>query len=418
MQITSFHQPSTEVTVNPDRDLTWSLSVAGISLHGDWRMNWRIILKITDHGSFDASASGASISLSVTLGKSAAGEPTIRTTGCTCHIDRLRIRLHGGASWLYNFFMRFVEGEVRDRVEGLICENAQNAVNKDWARELAALSMEVPLDPDRQWLLDYRMVWPPAFKSGYLELFPKGEFFNAGHSTKAPFQPLPLPSPPIADHMVTFWVSSYFLNSASHVIQKHGILRHTLTKKDLPEKSRDLLNTTCSVLSGCIGSYVPAVGKKFPNASVELDMVSSSAPIAGIDPQKVIVSFAGVAVFRARLSDGSLAHLFRTNVTAKVTVTPRLDGTVLKASVSSMENALTVIDSSVGPIAIEMLQLIFEHSENTFIIPKLNEAGEKGFPLPNTMNVKFTNAGIQLENDCVRVFTDVAYSPSTLYFGL
>ena len=278
VQITSFYQPSTEVTVNPDRGLTWSLSVAGISLHGDWRIHWGTILEITDHGSFDASASGASISLSVSLGKSATGEPTIRSTGCTCHIDRLRIRLHGGASWLYNFFMRFVEGEVRDRVQGLICENAQHAVNNDWARELAALPMEVPLDPDRRWLLDYRMVRPPAFKSGYLELFPKGEFFNAGHSTEAPFQPSPLPSPPTADSMVTFWVSSYFLNSASYVIQKHSILRHTLTKRDLPEKSRDLLNTTCSFLSGCTGAYVPAVGKQFPNASIELEMFSSSAP--------------------------------------------------------------------------------------------------------------------------------------------
>ena len=417
VQVTGFQQPSTAVTVNRDKGLTWSLSGAGISLHGDWRIKYRIIFEISDHGSFDASASGASISVSATLGSTASGEPTIRTTGCTCHIDRLKIRLHGGASWLYNLFMGHVERGLRDNLQRKICDAAQDAVNTDAARELATLPMKVPLGHDKQWVLDYRLVSPPAFKSGYLESFHKGEFFNAGDSTEAPFQPSPLPSPPTADRMATFWASSYVLNTAGYVLQKRGVLRHNVTKKDLPEKFRYRLNTTCSFFSGCIGALVPAVGKKFPNASVELEMLSSAAPIAGIDPQKLTGSFAGVVVFRARLSDGSLAHLFRINVTAKITISPRLDGTVLKANVTSMEDALTVFDSSVGPISTTVLQLAFDVTKDTFIIPKLNEAGEKGVPLPAVKHVQFTNSGIQLENDCVRVFTDVAYKPgSTLYF--
>ena len=121
-------------------------------------------------------------------------------------------------------------------------------------------------------------------------------------------------------------------------------------------------------------------------------------------------------VFRARLSDGSLAHLFGMNVTAKITVTPRLDGTVLKATVASMEEALSVINSSVGPVSTTLLGLAFDVAKKTFIIPKLNEAGEKGFPLPTVKHVRFTNVGLQLEKDCVRVSTDVTYNPSTLYF--
>ena len=414
--MTSFQQPSTVVTVNPDRGLTWSLSGAGISLHGDWRVKYRVVFKISDHGSFHASASGASISVSATLGSTASGEPTIRATRCTCRIDRLRIHLHGGASWLYNLFMVFVEGGVRDNLQVKICDAAKDAVNSDAARELATLPMMVPLSSDKQWMLDYRLVSPPAFKSGYMESFYKGEFFNAW-STKAPFQPSPLPSPPTADRMATFWVSSYVLNTIGFVLQKRGILRYDLTKKDLPENSRHLLNTTCSFFSGCIGAIVPAVGKKFPNSFVELEMYSSSAPTAVIDRQKFIGNFVGVAVFRARLSDGSLAHLFALNVTAKMTVVPRLDGTVPKAKVNIVDNVLAVINTSVGPISTVWLQRAFHVPKKNFIIPKLNEAGERGFPLPTIKHIKFTNAGMQLENDCIRVFTDVAYSPgSTLYF--
>ena len=417
MQVRSFQPPSTSVTVSRTGGLTWSLSGAGISLHGDWRLKYHIIFPVSDHGSFDASASGASISVSVTLGATAAGEPTIRTTGCTCHIDRLKIRLHGGASWLYNLFMGSVERKMRDNLQRKICEAAQNAVNTDVARELATLPVKVPLGHDKQWLLDYRLVSPPAFASGYLESFHKGEFFNVGDSTEAPFQPSPLPSPSTADHMVTFWASSYVLNTAGYVLRKRGILRHNMTKKDLPVEFRDRLNTTCSFLAGCIGALVPQIGKKFPNASVEVEMFSSAPPMAGIDPQKLTGSFAGVAVLRARLSDGSLAHLFGMNITAKITVAVRLDGTVLKATVTSMENTFAVINSSVGPISTKLLGLAFDVFKTRFIIPKLNEAGEKGLPLPTIKYVRFTNAGLQLEKDCVRVFTDVAYSSSdTLYF--
>jgi len=312
--------------------------------------------------------------------------------------------------------MGSVERPLRNNLQGKICEGAQKAVNTDVAQELATLPVKIPLGHGKQWLLDYRLVSPPAFASGYLESFHKGEFFNAGDTTDAPFQPSPLPSPPTADRMATFWASSYVLNTAGYVLQKRGVLRYNLTKKDLPEQYRDRLNTTCGFLSGCIGALVPAVGKMFPNASVEVEMFSSASPMAGIAPQNLTGSFAGVLVLRARLSNSSLVHLFGMNVTAKMTVVPRLNGTALKASILSMDETLAVIDSSVGPISTTLLGLAFGVAKKSFIIPKLNEVGERGLPLPAVEHVRFTNTKLQLEQDCVRVSTDVTYSSSTLYF--
>ena len=312
--------------------------------------------------------------------------------------------------------MGFVERPLRDNLQRKICEAAQTAINSDAARELATLPVKVPIGRDNQWLLDYRLVSSPAFASGYLESFHKGEFFKAGESTEAPFQPPPLPSPPTTDRMVTFWASSYVLNTAGFVLQKRNMLRYYLTKKGLPEKFRPRLNTTCFLLDGCIGALVPAVGRMFPDASVEIEMFSSASPVARINPQHLVGNFLGVTVLRARLSNGSLAHLFTMNVTAEVKVAPRLDGTVLKAKVLSMENTFTVINSNVGPISTALLSLAFGVIKKSFIIPKLNEAGEMGFPLPTIKHVRFINTGFQLENDCLHVFTDVTYSPHILYF--
>jgi len=145
VQVTGFQPPSTSVTVNPGQGLTWNLSGASISLHGDWRIKYRVVFPVSDHGSFDASASGASISVSVTLGATSAGQPTIASTGCTCHIDRVHIHLHGGASWLYNLFMGAVEHPLRDNLQRKLCEAARNAIDTDGARELATLPVKVSI---------------------------------------------------------------------------------------------------------------------------------------------------------------------------------------------------------------------------------------------------------------------------------
>ena len=401
--MTSFQTTSTSVTVNPGRGLTWSLSGATISVQGDYRINYWV----SNSGSFDASVSGASMSVSVTPNATATGETTITSTGSTCHIERVRIQLHGMPSWLCNLFIGAVEGAMRDH----LCKTAQDEVNEGMARELFILPVTMPVGHDDQYQIDYRLVAAPAFASGYMESFHKGEFFNAGDSTEAPFQPSPLPSPASAEHMGTFWVSKYVLDTAGYVLQKRGVMRYSFTKNDLvpAAQSRDRLSTTCSLLDGCIGALVPSVGEMYPNASVEIEMFSSAAPVARINPQCLTGYFAGVAVFRARLSDGSLAHLFGMNVRAKTNVTLRLDGSVLKATVASMENTLAVADTSVGPMSTALLGLAFDVAKDTYIIPKLNEAGEKGFPLP-TQYVQLTNAEVKLENDCVCVFTDVKYN--------
>lgn len=86
-----------------------SLSEGGVSADGNWRYKYkRGFIKLRDSGSFTASANGISISVSVILGANSDGAPTISATGCHCSIRDVNFRLHGGASWLYNIFLRLV----------------------------------------------------------------------------------------------------------------------------------------------------------------------------------------------------------------------------------------------------------------------------------------------------------------------
>jgi len=136
----------------------------------------------------------------VNRGTTTAGEPTISATGCCCYIHDVYIHLRGGASWLYNLFIGFVERPVRKNLqEKTFCETAKTAID-------IPLPMKMPLSLRKEWLLDYRLISSPTLKSGYMESFHKGEFFSAADSSEIPFQLLPLPSPPTVDRMATFYI--------------------------------------------------------------------------------------------------------------------------------------------------------------------------------------------------------------------
>jgi lipopolysaccharide-binding protein len=402
------------VVVNAGSGLTWSLSNAQLSVHGDWHYKYRLgFIDIRDSGSFDVDLSGASSSLSVTLGATSAGEPTIQSTGCSCHISDLKIHLHGGASWLYDLFVGFVENPMRDQVQSLICNAARKAVDSDAARELSTLQVRVVID--HQWLLDYRLVSAPVFGSGYMESFHKGEFFFVGQEVEVPFEPKVLPSLSVTNKMVTFVLSDFVLNTLGYVLHQHGVLKYSFTSKDLPPDQRFYLNTTCCPSCKCIGKFLSAVAEAYPDASVEAMMSTSEPPVVVINPTSVTGSMSGTVSAGARLSNGSLAHVFTLKVSAEISILPTLNGSLLVATVSQISETISVVDSSVGPVSAAVLKFFFDYIKKAFIIPQLNKVGSHGFPIPHVDHVQFTNVGLELMQNCVVVSSDVKYSQA-LYF--
>jgi len=124
--------------------LTWSVSNADISLHGDWHYKYRLtFIDITDSGRFDGDVSGVSVSVSVVLGVDGAGRPTIRSSECNSQVQKVHMSVQGGADWLYNLFIDEVIKPVREDLEILICEEARKAIDGDANRELSTLPIQV-----------------------------------------------------------------------------------------------------------------------------------------------------------------------------------------------------------------------------------------------------------------------------------
>jgi lipopolysaccharide-binding protein len=410
IRVTNFIKPGTTVSINPDQGLTWRLSNAGVSVHGNWHYKYRLLfIVIQDSGSFDGDVSGASLTESITLGQDPTGHPTIASTGCQCNINSVSIRLHGGASWLYNLFIGNVEGPLRNSLQSQICTAAQNAINQNARQQLATLPIEFTID--NKWLFDYRLTSPPAFKAGFVDSFHKGEFFFKGETAEAPFQADAFPVT-AGDQMLTILVSDYILKTMGYVLYKHDILKYNLTKNDLPPDERGFLNTTCTSVA-CFGFLIPQAGKAFPNASAELEMFASSYPTATISSTDIQGNFAGIIAYRARLSNGSLVPMFRTKVSAVVNLDVTLNNMVLRGNLTKLTPTIQVVETQIGPIPDFILNGVFNLAAKLFIIPGLNAIGQKGIPIPSIKDVQFSNTKLEKDNHCLRISTDVRYSPST-----
>lgn len=160
----------------------------GLSLHGDWRYRYkRRFLRIRDHGSFDASLTASSSTVTVSLSMdTSSGRPTVTSVSCSCTIDAIEMRVHGGASWLYNLFVGSVERPLKEELQRMVCEEARKAVDVDGRAELDKLQVRIPVG--ESWLFDYRLVDTPRLDPDFIEFSHKGAFLHKNDTSEPPFQ--------------------------------------------------------------------------------------------------------------------------------------------------------------------------------------------------------------------------------------
>ena len=370
-------------------------------MRGEWRTQWWFH---SHSGTFYASASRASIVVLVTLG-TAADEPlTMRAASCKSYIASFNMHMHCSVWYHHQILSGVVEKRLRDELERQLCDAAQNTINVNAIRELRTFPVSFLLGAEKQWLLDLRTVSPPVLAPEYLETFHKGEFFRSTDVTEAPFQPSsPLPSPPAASHMVTFLISNYVFDTAGYVWHRSGMSLYRLTRNDLPEHHRDRLNTTCGIQDGCLGVLIHEVAENYPNSFIEVHVSTMEPPSVIINTQDITVRLVGSLAFRARLQDEHLAHLFDVKVVLNVSVVPHIHQQVLKGRVSSIDNTMILTYSSVGEFRLEILKFFLDVIKEKFVIPKVNEVGKCGLPIPKSKHMRFVHPQLQLEKNCVRI---------------
>ncbi|KAK6177989.1 hypothetical protein SNE40_012838 [Patella caerulea] len=409
MTITSFTKPSGGITPVPNQGLRWSVTGAGIAMKGNWHYKYKKgWIKISDHGSFDASANGISFSLIMNIGKDSNGRPNLTATGGSCSISSVHIKFHGGASWIYNLFSGTIEGKIKGILQEKLIQIVKEAVNVDGEKDLQKLPVAVVLA--KKFLLDYSLISTPTFTSTYMETHHKGEIFWNGDKTEAPFQPEPIPENKDTSKMVYLWLSDYMANSMGYTALKHGYLKYNFSSQDLPPANRSILNTTCTGLK-CIGIIIPQIGKMYPNSQLKLNMIGTKAPVLSISDGSLKVNGSGIVNIYVQKKGKADILVLTLNVTLGFTTQASLKGQLLYAKISKPLLKLEVFKSNIGNISGSAIQTMMELAIDMVVFPQLNAQGSKGLVLPVTDDIQLSNSQLIIQKHSLMIATDLIYKP-------
>ncbi|CAM6027186.1 unnamed protein product [Sphagnum balticum] len=322
---------------------------------------------------------------------------------CGTYIEDLDIRLHGGASWLYQWFVYAFDDEIRGAIESAISTAIISGAGK-----LDTFLLELPriLPIDDTSAIDVTVVDDPFVGPTFLSVAAKGEFVSLKKSTVPP-QPDHSLSPGIfckdSAKMVTIALCDYVINSAAEVYYEAGELDWFVDK--LPQQS--LLNTAFWKW------VIPQLYKKYPNEDMALDFSVSGAPqvdftkdganaLAAADLTILVKTDNGsvpVACLSMTLSMDAIAGLVGNNITAEVTL---------------KDLNLQLKWSEIGKFPVKLMQSTVRMIVAKVIIPIVNLNLKRGFPLPVFPAIDLQNADVRYDDGYILICSDVYYKGGSI----
>ena len=406
MKVVRFTPPTSRVVLNKGTGLTWTTSGTSAAINGRWRYKYRkSFIKISDHGSFDASASGVYFSVSVTLGVDATGRPTISSTRCSSNPGTIKVKFHGGASFIYNVFRGVFAGKLKKGLQRAICTKATQVINKDVNAKLATIDVLAPLGQNM--MLDYRLTEAPLFGSGFVEIRHKGEVFWKSEAKRPPFAPAPMSAMSPTPKMVNIWLSDYVVNSLLYTAYTHGVLQHNLTKTLTSNKKAP------SKITHCFGPLchqqdkMSTFGLKYDTVLVTLKC--TKIPSMHFAREGIKLTFTGEMGMYATGKGEKPVYLVsgKADMKAVTPVTLRLEGNTIKADFSHFDVKITGIYTKAGNITEGIVLGIFNAVVDAFIKPELKRLGNKGIDLPHIKGAAYVQPVLELNKNAILIAADL-----------
>ncbi|XP_041837585.1 bactericidal permeability-increasing protein-like [Melanotaenia boesemani] len=403
MQIVNVGLSQSSTGLVPGTGVRLTISNAFISLHGNWRVKYLRIIK--DSGSFDLNVNALTIDTSMGIKSDETGRPTVSSVNCAATVGSASIEFHGGASWLYNLFSKFIDKALRNALQKQICPLVAEAIS-DLNPQLKTLNVVAKVDQYAE--IEYSMVASPTVSQSSIDFSLKGEFYNIGKHQEPPFSPTPFSLPPQTNNMLYIGVSEFTANSAAFVYNKAGALSLYITDDMIPKGSPFRLNTRT------FGVFIPQIAKQFPGLMMKLLVKTVKDPIITFDPSNATVQATATVTAYAIQPNSTLSPLFVLNLESSVSAHLFVSSMRLAGSITLNKMNLTLGTSYVGQFQVGSLDNIFQMVLKVVVIPKLNAQLSKGYPLPTIGKMKLVSTELQVLKDYMLIGTDVQFTGSML----
>ncbi|XP_044066356.1 lipopolysaccharide-binding protein [Siniperca chuatsi] len=387
-----FPEPSVEFY----QDVTgFKTSISGLSvaLTGGWITHLGVI---HDRGSFNMAIFSVDVTSVVTLGKDPDGHLSVTSVSCDAHIGDVDIQFHGGASWIFQPFVKHFKGYIRSEIEHRVCPDVEESIVM---LEGYLQAMKVSFDVDQDLTLDLPLTGLPVIDASNLNLGFKGEFYSIKTHTDPPFESQPFTVPEQSGYMLSVGLSEFTLNSASYGYYSAGLFQALINDSMIPPGSHLHLNTSA------MGPFIPQLPKMYPGLLMNLQVYAREVPLFSFQPGAVKLGFQGAVKAFAIQPNGTQTPLFKLNVDSKFSGKVWIAGGRLKGSVTMNNFTLMLVSSEVGTFQTDAMESIARIGARV-VLAKLNEKLGKGVVLPRMKQAQLVNTVLEVEEGFIAISSD------------
>ena len=421
IKVNSLTLDNVKIASAAGKGLSLSVKPMSIAISADWSYREDVWPHIPNGGgSLTASVGGSSsVQTAVALTAGTDGKPHSTHISTAVSIDSFSVKVHGSIlSWLYDLIVDAFKGTLKDKIES----SASDAVNSFWDTTVNALLAKyatvLPLRVDAPYnvaQVDDSVVEVTSL-ADRLIFGVLGEVEALANATKKiapyPHSAQPFATNPAGSAMVRIKLSPFVLKSAAWTFFNYGLVTYEILPSMVPSSSPIQLNTADVILAG----LAPGLAKNCPQQNVTVTLNGSAVPNESEAPSGIGLTvpldfiFDAPACGAANKSFALRCGGFGLAAEVKAWVT----GETIMANVSYISCEIEEAWSDVGPIQADGLQHLVDLLVPTVVVPFINKAIAKGFPLPSFDGLTLYDTEVRTLNNTLEVSSDVRYTPPPL----
>lgn len=408
IKVTQFSIGHSSVSVSPDSLVTVSLT--NVAVHVTMRWHYKTKILIRDSGHADVTTSTAHTKIVVRMGRDATtGAPTATIVSTDFDVGNLKIKLHGGASWLYNIFIKHFRGKIQSAVNNQVRSKMSTTVQTLLKNALATIPLSVNFGNGMS--LAYPLADAPSVLGTYggrLVLGSVAESYATKEGRgKSPYKPTSMPKTTATSApgpMLEVFVNDYALNTFSYAFVHSGQADWKF------DKSKASADKAKMFVTGYYETIAPQLVQKYgKTANIRLDLSVSQPPKVIFQPDGFNLQTAASLVLQ--VSTGStFARAFGLTLTIGTKGTAALKGTSLTGKLSVLNVTATLSQSEVGNVDVNAMHDVVSYTAS-LATDLVNTFLAKGIPLPVIKGFTFTSPQLRWGANYLAVITGFTYKP-------
>jgi len=386
-----------------------SIAVGIVGLNVDITLNWHYREvnwpHISDSGSGEGSTTRAGGNIVFSLGSDATGHPTAVITSCGLDLSTLSIKLHGGASWLYDAIINMFHKKIIESLDKGVCK----ALTTDAQAAISQFLAQAPVQHDLGFHLaiDYSLANPNGIvitPDSLLVGNVAGEFFpQGGQPGKAPWKPVTMPDT-VADTHFQVFVTDYSVESLGYTAVTTGLAEMLVTKDMAPVLAQAFFVTDF------YGQYAPGLVDKYgAGTDVALFLALHQTPDVIFTEANGVDVKAGVEMtVRAKNNAGAFEDAFTVLLSCDVDGDAKVSGSTISGELTDVTATASLVQTRVGDVDVSGINDLVQFALSMGL-DAINAILAKGAPLPTLPGIEFVNPEILYRDDYIVVATDVKF---------